>query len=192
MSSGWGGGVYARHAPPPLRRRRPLLPSGVRIPQSESRFWRPGRQVLRNRFAPEYRSATLVRAGRLRMRAGTSARSERSPSATSNFRIAPRARGTRRERLRRRQPAWEFRAAALGRRDPSTRTRFLAEEPGGQALPFGAARYQRRHLVQRPLAPPRLERDRSAARGTGSCCPSAVPPYQSAPFHRTCCELSVA
>src|SRR5882724_11417920 len=179
MSSGWGGGVYARHAPPPLRRRRPLLPSGVRIPQSESRFWRPGRQVLRNRFAPEYRSATLVRAGRLRMRADTSARLERSPSATSNFRIAPRARGIRRERLHRRQQAWEFRVAALGRRDPSTRTRFLAGELGGQAPPCVEARYQRRHPELRLLAPPRLGKDRSVAHGTGSYCLSAVRPCRS-------------
>src|SRR5260370_30389271 len=126
------------------------------------------------------------------MRAGTSERLERSPSATSNFRIAPRARGTRRERLPRRQRAWEFRAAALGRRDPSIRTRYLAEELGGQAPPCGAAPYQRRHPEQRPLAPPRLERDRSVAHGTGSCCPSTVPPSQSAPFHRKRCVLSAA
>src|SRR5882672_8041153 len=179
MSSGWGGGVYARHAPPPLRRLLPLLLSGVRIRQSGSRFWRPGRRVRRTRFAPECRSATRVRAGRLPRRAGTWARLERLPSATSNFRIAPRARGTRRERPRRRQRAWEFRVAALERRDPSTRTRFLAGELGGQAPPCVEARYQRRHPELRLLAPPRLGKDRSVAHGTGSYCLSAVRPCRS-------------
>src|SRR6516164_2404436 len=126
------------------------------------------------------------------MRAGTSARLERLPLATSNFRIAPRAQGTRRERLRRRQRAWEFRVAALGRRDPSIRTRYLAEELGGQAPPCGAAQYQRRHPEPLPLAPPRPEKDRSAAHDTGSYCPSAVPPFRSVPFHRKRCVLSVA
>src|SRR6476646_432413 len=190
MSSGWGGGVYARHAPPPLRLLRLLLLSAARIRQSGSRFWRPGRQARRTRFAPGCRSATLVRAGRLRMREGTWARLERWPSATSNFRIAPRARGTRRERLRRRQQAWEFRVAALGRRDRSTRTRCLAEESGGQAPPCAEARYQRRHPEQLPLAPLRRERDRSVAHGTGSYCLLAVPPCRSAPLHRNCCALS--
>src|SRR5262249_48644208 len=123
---------------------------------------------------------------------GTSARLERLPLATSNFRIAPRAQGTRRERLRQRQPAWEFRAAALGRTGPSIRTRYLAEELGEQAPACGATRYQRRHPEQRRLGPRRPEKDRSAAHGTGSCRPSILPPSRSAPFHRTCCELSVA
>src|SRR5215472_6801536 len=126
------------------------------------------------------------------MRADTSARLKRLLSATSNFRSAPRARGRRREPLRRRQRAWEFRVAALERRDPSTRTRFLAGEPGGQAPPCGAAQYQRRHAEPLLLAPPRLEKDRSAVHGTGSYCPSAVPPFQSVPFHRKRCVLSVA
>src|SRR5262249_24321897 len=121
-----------------------------------------------------------------------SARLERLPSATSNFRIAPRAQGTRRERLRRRQRAWEFRVAALGRTGPSIRTRYLAEDLGGQAPPCGAARYQRRHPEQRRLVPRRPGKDRSAVPDTGSFCPSAVPLFQSVPFHRTCCELSVA
>src|SRR5260370_23366084 len=126
------------------------------------------------------------------MRAGTAARLERLPSATSNFRIARRAQGTRKERLRRRQRAWEFRVAALGRRGPSIRTRYLAEELGGQAPPCGAARYQRRHPEQRRLGPRRPEKDLSAALGTGSCCPSILPPSQSAPFRRTCCVLLFA
>src|SRR6266851_5798694 len=192
MSSRSAAGVCVRHAQQPPRRLRPLLASGERIRQSGSRFWRPSRQVRRTRFAPGYRSATRVRAGRSPKRAGTSALSERSPSATSNFRIAPPALGTRRERLHRKQRAWEFRAVALGKRGPSTRTRFLAEELGGQAPPCGAELCRRRLPEQRPPAPPQLEKDRNEAHGTGSYCPSIARPFRPEPFHRTRCELSAA
>src|SRR5215470_14445045 len=126
------------------------------------------------------------------MPTGTSARLERLLSATSNFRSAPRARERRREPLRRRQRASEFHVAAPGRRGPSTRTRFLAGESGEQAPPCGAAPYQKRHREPLPLAPPRLEKDRSAVHDTGSYCPSAVPPFRSVPFHPKRCVLSVA
>src|SRR5262245_53668492 len=74
------------------------------------------------------------------MRAGTSARSGRSPAATSSFRTARPGRETRRERLPRRREWWGCHAVAVDKQDQSIQTRCPAEEPDEQALPCDAVR----------------------------------------------------